>query len=100
MASSTTLLDNFKPNSNPRRTGLVKVLTTPPRPHALLTGILFLTACILLLLVSLSVPIIKPVYLFAFLGVPGANEPATLTATQLRFGIWGFCATKCVLFLL
>lgn len=48
------------------------------------------TAWVLLLLVSLSLPIIKPLYI---LEVESKVTPSIQTsiATSIRFGVWGMC---------
>lgn len=53
--------------------------------------LLLLASFILLLLVGLSLPIIKPIYLVVLQSAANAG-PATRVATQLRFGVWGVCA--------
>lgn len=54
-------------------------------------GLLF-TAFLLSLLVGLSLPIIKPIYLLKFYSVRPDQVPSSV-ATELRFGVWGVCAT-------
>ncbi|KAJ7134576.1 hypothetical protein C8R44DRAFT_770861 [Mycena epipterygia] len=54
---------------------------------------LLLTACLLSLLIGLSLPIIKPIYLLRFYSVR-TGQPETSIATELRFGVWGVCATS------
>ncbi|KIM49221.1 hypothetical protein M413DRAFT_438387 [Hebeloma cylindrosporum] len=58
---------------------------------ALLTPVLLLIAFILLLLVSLSAPIIKSIYLFRL----SANVSSTLfrsgASASVNFGVWGYC---------
>jgi len=54
-------------------------------------GLLF-TAFLLSLLVGLSLPIIKPIYLLRFYSTR-TGQPVTSIATELRFGVWGACAT-------
>lgn len=63
------------------------------RPISLLTVFLLFAAFLLFLLVSLSLTIIKPIFLFSLVSTapPPASAPLSL-ATELRFGIWGFCA--------
>ncbi|KAE9400680.1 hypothetical protein BT96DRAFT_1018683 [Gymnopus androsaceus JB14] len=53
--------------------------------------ILLLAAFVLLLLVGLSLPIIHPVYIIQVFA-PSTNQPATSSASELRFGVWGVCA--------
>ena len=52
------------------------------------------TAFILLLLVALSIPIIKTIALLTITST--AKGIQTGIATQLRFGVWGFCASRFV----
>ncbi|KAF8891853.1 hypothetical protein BD779DRAFT_1670797 [Infundibulicybe gibba] len=68
----------------------------PLAGHRVVSGISFvllLTAFILLLLVSISLPILKPVYILAFKST-ATGQPATSIATELRFGVWGVCASS------
>jgi hypothetical protein len=55
-------------------------------------GLLFI-AFLLLLLVGLSLPLIKPVYIMELKGLP-QDQPATSIATRLQFGVWGVCASR------
>ncbi|KAL0072563.1 hypothetical protein AAF712_000326 [Marasmius tenuissimus] len=56
--------------------------------------VLFLTSTfVLLLLVGLSLTIIKPIYLVRVYSVR-TGQPATSIATELRFGVWGVCASS------
>ncbi|KAJ7459817.1 hypothetical protein FB451DRAFT_1563524 [Mycena latifolia] len=55
-------------------------------------GLLF-TAFLLSLLVGLSLPIIKPIYLLKFYSTR-TGQPDTSIATELRFGVWGVCASS------
>jgi len=55
-------------------------------------GLLF-TAFLLSLLVGLSLPIIKPIYLLRFYSTK-TGQPSTSIATDLRFGVWGVCANS------
>ncbi|KAF8511543.1 actin cortical patch SUR7/pH-response regulator pali [Gautieria morchelliformis] len=48
----------------------------------------------LLLLVSLSMPIIKALYIVAVRAEGLETQPATAVATELRFGVWGYCANS------
>jgi len=48
-------------------------------------------AFVLFLLVSLSLTIIRPIYLLTFRNANTPGTPLTI-ATQLRFGVWGVCA--------
>ncbi|KAI0629025.1 hypothetical protein C8Q77DRAFT_331203 [Trametes polyzona] len=69
-----------------------------PRPLARHLGIslatcaVLLTAFILFLLVGLSLPIIKSIYLFTITFATNPDQPPTSVATQLRLGVWGLCA--------
>jgi hypothetical protein len=60
--------------------------------HAIVTCFFLFGAFLLFLLVALSLPIIKPIYVLEI----SANiaEIETSVATQLRFGVWGFCASR------
>ncbi|KAJ6584926.1 actin cortical patch SUR7/pH-response regulator pali [Mycena capillaripes] len=55
-------------------------------------GLLF-TAFLLSLLVGISLPIIKPIYLLRFYSTR-TGQPETSIATELRFGVWGVCASS------
>lgn len=57
------------------------------------TPALLFTAFLLLLLVSVSMPIAKPVWILEIASTPPAYEPKTSIATQVRFGLWGYCAS-------
>lgn len=57
------------------------------------TFIILFCAFVLYLLVALSLPVIKAVYLFQ-LNFTSANQPPTSIATNFRFGVWGFCASS------
>lgn len=53
------------------------------------------TAFVLLLIVALSIPILKTIAILTVTStVKGQVE--TGIATQLRFGVWGFCASRFV----
>ncbi|TCD60790.1 hypothetical protein EIP91_009519 [Steccherinum ochraceum] len=59
------------------------------------TASLFLLAAFALyLVVALSLPIIKPIYLFVIKFNTQPNQPPTSIATDIRFGVWGFCASS------
>ena len=67
------------------------------RPHpgyriitTIACAVLF-AAFILFLLVSLSLTIIRPIYLLTFRDAKISGTPLTI-AKQLRFGVWGVCA--------
>lgn len=51
---------------------------------------------VLLLLVSISTPIIKGLYLVIAQVITVNPQPANPSVTEIRFGIWGFCANRCV----
>jgi hypothetical protein len=53
-------------------------------------------AFILLLLVGISLPIVKAVYLLSLQANVSEDTIATDVATELRFGVWGVCATRSV----
>ncbi|KAL0579603.1 hypothetical protein V5O48_002375 [Marasmius crinis-equi] len=56
--------------------------------------VFFLTsAFVLLILVGLSLTIIKPIYIIRVYSVR-TGQPATSLATELRFGVWGVCASS------
>ncbi|EPS93150.1 hypothetical protein FOMPIDRAFT_1026623 [Fomitopsis schrenkii] len=70
----------------------------PPRPLkkyiwiSLANCFLFFSAFLLYLLVALSTPVIKDIFLFRIeFTQEGGNAPSP-TATDLRFGVWGLCA--------
>ncbi|KAG6857741.1 hypothetical protein H0H87_004157 [Tephrocybe sp. NHM501043] len=55
--------------------------------------VLLVAAFVLLLFVALSLPIIKPVYLLAVRSTLTGQVPTNI-ATELRFGVWGVCASS------
>ncbi|KAJ7593748.1 hypothetical protein C8J56DRAFT_1160531 [Mycena floridula] len=57
------------------------------------TFILLLTAFALQLLVGLSLTIIKAIYLLRVYSTT-TDQPKTSIATELRFGVWGVCASS------
>ncbi|KAI9465928.1 actin cortical patch SUR7/pH-response regulator pali [Lactarius psammicola] len=57
-------------------------------------GFCLSAAFLLFLLVALSLPIIKSIYLLQLEGITSPSQPATSVGTRLRFGVWGFCATS------
>ncbi|OCB85105.1 hypothetical protein A7U60_g7730 [Sanghuangporus baumii] len=57
-----------------------------------LTLLVLFTAFILQLLVALSLLIIDPVYLLSVVSTTRDDLPPTAIATELRFGVWGYCA--------
>ncbi|KIJ31280.1 hypothetical protein M422DRAFT_53465 [Sphaerobolus stellatus SS14] len=64
------------------------------RPVFWLIPFCLFVSFLLLLLVSLSLPIIKALYLLQIQSNPASTVPLTNVATVLRFGVWGFCATS------
>ncbi len=68
------------------------------RRVALAIHLLLFVSFILLLLVAISMSILTPVYLMSVHATPQKGQPATSIATELRFGVWGFCATRFVHF--
>jgi hypothetical protein len=63
------------------------------RCSTFLSVVLLFTAFLLFLLVSLSLPIIKPIYLFSVKSATTRTEDLSL-AQELRFGVWGVCAVS------
>jgi hypothetical protein len=53
--------------------------------------LLFFLAFILLLLVSLSVPIIKSIYLFRLYA--HLNADIASVSDSITFGVWGYCTS-------
>lgn len=64
--------------------------------HATITGFFLFTAFLFFLLVALSLPIIKSIYVLEIKGKTSSTQPETDVATRLRFGVWGFCASRFV----
>jgi len=62
-------------------------------PIQLVTPVVLFSAFLLLLLVSLSLPLIKPIYLLQISAKTNDDEPITSIATEIRFGLWGYCAS-------
>jgi len=56
--------------------------------------VFLLISFILLLLVALSIPIIKTVWLLKLTATQNPNEPVTEIASVLKFGVWGVCASN------
>jgi len=56
------------------------------------TFLLLFIAFLIFLLVALSTPIIKTVYLLKITASTNPNQPATSIATVLEIGVWGLCA--------
>ncbi|KAI9062339.1 hypothetical protein FKP32DRAFT_1593486 [Trametes sanguinea] len=78
--------------------GAAKPRRRRPRPLAhhlgisLATSAVLLASFILFLLVGLSLPIIKSIYLFTITFATNPDLPVTSVATRLRLGVWGICA--------
>jgi hypothetical protein len=62
------------------------------RRHAAVTAFCLIAAFVLFLFVALSLLIIKTIFLLQLDGHTASNVPATSVGTELRFGVWGFCA--------
>ncbi|KAF8969969.1 actin cortical patch SUR7/pH-response regulator pali [Flammula alnicola] len=58
---------------------------------AALTPFLVFAAFVLLLLVSLSAPIIKPIYLFRLSGNVSSSLLKSGASGSVNFGVWGYC---------
>lgn len=71
-----------------------------PKKRRLHTGIvataiaLLVIAFVLLLLVAISLPIVKAVYLFTLQAKDAEDLLPTSIGTEVRFGVWGYCATR------
>lgn len=63
------------------------------RPISLACVLLLTAAFILQLLVGISLPIIKPIYLLRVYSIKN-TQPASTIATELRFGVFGVCASN------
>ncbi|KAI0665633.1 hypothetical protein C8Q78DRAFT_934498, partial [Trametes maxima] len=61
---------------------------------SLTTSAVLLAAFVLFLLVGLSLPIIKSLYLFTIQFATNPDQPVTSVATRLRLGVWGICASS------
>lgn len=59
--------------------------------------VLLLIAFIIFLLIAISAPIVKTIYLLKVTAIVNPNQPRTNIATKLFFGVFGFCATRYVL---
>lgn len=57
----------------------------------IITPFLTFVAFLLLLLVSLSVPIIHSIYLFRLTAYAGTSVLNASAAGAVRFGVWGYC---------
>ena len=62
--------------------------------HATVTGFCLFAAFLLFLLVALSSPIIKSIYVLQLQAKTSSVLPETSLGTRIRFGVWGFCATR------
>ncbi|KAF5330610.1 hypothetical protein D9619_005813 [Psilocybe cf. subviscida] len=60
---------------------------------AALTPVLVLAAFILLLLVSLSVPIIKSIFLFRLAANASSSLFNSSANASVKFGVWGYCTS-------
>lgn len=58
---------------------------------AAITPVLLFIAFILLLLVSLSAPIIKSIFLFRLTANVGSSLLNTGASGSVNFGVWGYC---------
>lgn len=71
-------------------------MVKPLAGHRVVSSISFallFIAFLLLLLVSLSLPIIKSIYILSVKSTT-TGQPRTSIATELRFGVWGLCASR------
>jgi len=55
---------------------------------------LILVAFLLQLLVAASLPVVRAVYLMSVSATTASELIPTLIATELRFGVWGYCGTS------
>ncbi len=62
------------------------------RAISLTTSAFLVTSFVLFLLVGLSLPIIKSLYIFEIKFETRPDQPVTSVANTLRFGVWGLCA--------
>jgi SUR7/PalI family len=58
------------------------------------TFVLLFIAFLIFLLVALSTPIIKTIYLLKITASTNPNQPVTSIATILKIGVWGLCALR------
>lgn len=61
---------------------------------AAITPLLVFTAFLLLLLVSLSIPIIKTIYILRLTAYVGASVLDASAQAVARFGVWGYCTSS------
>jgi len=69
----------------------------PLRHHRIISTCSFLllfASFLLFLLVALSLPIIKGVYLLTLQATINPDQPTTSIGTELRFGVWGVCVNS------
>ena len=64
------------------------------RTTSIIALVLLLTSFILLLLVGISLTIIKGIYIIRVYSTAENTGPQTSIATELRFGVWGLCASR------
>ncbi|KAI0647186.1 pali-domain-containing protein [Trametes meyenii] len=60
---------------------------------AAITPLFLFVAFLLLLLVSLSLPIIKSIFLFRLVANSSASFLDSSASGQVRFGVWGYCTS-------
>jgi hypothetical protein len=75
---------------------MVKPHHKPLHAHrfiSLASCVFLFVAFLLMLLVGLSLPIIKSIYILQIFST-NASQPATTIATKLNFGVWGVCAVS------
>jgi hypothetical protein len=63
------------------------------------TGLFTLATFVLFLLVGLSLPIIKNIWILSIDAQVNSYLPVTSIATQLKFGVWGICAYRSVVYI-
>ncbi|KZP28507.1 hypothetical protein FIBSPDRAFT_852648 [Athelia psychrophila] len=72
-------------------------MARPLQHHRIVSAcsfVLLFIAFVLFLLVALSLPIIKTVYLLSLKAKVAPGQPATSIGTELRFGVWGVCVNS------
>ena len=77
----------------PRGIAVMKLLHRH-RILSIVTSSLLLTEFLFFLLVALSVPIIKSIYILGLNAHVQPGQPATSVASKLRFGVWGLCSFR------
>ena len=65
------------------------------RVVSVLSAFFLFVAFLLLLLVALSLPVIKPIYLLSLQSTTSLAAQSLSVASELRFGVWGVCAVRC-----